>query len=176
MTNRKRNRLTSASDPEFKSKSNAMEIMMAWDQLYLAKYAYRLKEKLTATEQKVILLEEHIQKLKLQTVETTQKKNKKEVFNAEWPYSKKILFIFSSLQKPMTALEIDDYLCYHDPVYKLYKDRRGTLYGILHRAIKMKIISTVEIPGNRHKYYCFNDWLNNFNQLLPEYKKKIALF
>lgn len=176
MTNRKGKQRVSASDPDFQTKSKAIDTMMAWDQIYLVRYAYRLKQKLEAAEMRISDLEVLLRDQKAANSTVATKNVKKEVFKADWPYSKKIFFIFSTLQRPLTAFEVDDFLCKHDSTYKSYQNRRSTLYGILNRAVKMKIICSVEITGDRHRFYCFSEWLNNFNQLLPEYKAKINFF
>lgn len=119
-------------------------------------------EGLAALEEKILLLQQENQKLKLQmnalqkNMLSESKENwefKNEKYDSSWTWIKKIAFVIYSAEKPLQAKNIVKNLLKIDNEFKLSANKNNKIANYLNQAVKYGRLERIKIKGDRGSYY-----------------------
>lgn len=145
-----------------------------WSENDFINHIFELREELDALQEKFDKVSTAKQKEK--SSEKAENGLKIEEFKQDWPYSTKFVFLLTHENKPLTSMEIHNYLLKLDKQYKFYTNPKSTLSVYLRTVSKSGRIKAVKILGFKEKLFVMPEWVDEEGVLIDKFKSFIKLF
>jgi hypothetical protein len=135
----------------------------------MVSHIHELRIKLNDSQQLIDKQQENQKKI-------VDKKSTLPDYRQEWSYPTKILFIISTLNRPLTSLEIQEQLKKRDKKFKSIQRTQTTLSSILNRACKTGRIAKFKIKGKTELLFVVPSWISKQGELQEVYLSQVNLF
>lgn len=145
-----------------------------WSEDEFIGHILELRDELDSLQEKYDRLK--VSKQEEKSGETLEKGLNIERFKQDWPYSTKFVFLLTLENRPLTSLEIHNYLLKLDKQYSFYNNPKSTLSVYLRSVVKSGRIKAVKIPGVKEKLFLMPKWVDKDGNLEARFELCLTSF